>query len=64
LLGQWVDLDKTRVYSSRESTELGDETDVALSDWLVGVRADDAAGDGAESAYARAESVDHALTTR
>ena len=46
-LGQRVDLDETRVDGAVEAAEFGDETDVALGDWLVGVRADDAAGDGA-----------------
>lgn len=43
LLGQGVNLDKTRVDGTVESTELGDQTDVSLTDWLVRVRADDAA---------------------
>jgi hypothetical protein len=54
-----VDLDKTRVDGTRKATELGDKTNVTLVDRLVGVRAAEAAGNGAESSNGRTESVDH-----
>ena len=57
--GQRVDLDKTRVHSPCESSELGDEADVTLLDGLVGVRADDAARDGAEGSHDGSERVHH-----
>jgi hypothetical protein len=41
-------VDKTRVDGAGEATELGDESNIALRDGLVGVGADDAAGNGAE----------------
>ena len=46
LLRQRVDLDKTRIDSAIEATELGNETDVSLADWLVWVGAYDTAWDG------------------
>ena len=51
-LRQRVDLDKTRVDCSIESAKLGDKTDVALADWLVGIRANDAARDGSKETEA------------
>ena len=45
-LGQRVDLDQTGVDCAIEATEFGDETDVSLTDWLVGVGAHDTAWNG------------------
>jgi hypothetical protein len=47
-----VDLDETGINSTIESTEFRDETDVALRDRFVGVRTDDAAGNGTHSSDA------------
>ena len=58
--GERVDLDETWVDGASETTELGDQTDVALLDGLVGVRATDAARDRTESTDGRAQGVDHA----
>ena len=58
--GQRVDLDETGVDSTSEATELGDQTDVALLDGLVWVRAADAARNRTESTDGRAQGVDHA----
>jgi hypothetical protein len=44
-----VDLDETRINSTIESTEFGDQTNVTLRDRFVGVRTADAAGEGAHS---------------
>ena len=41
--GERVDLDKTRVDGTSETSKLGDETDVTLLDRLVWIRAADAA---------------------
>jgi hypothetical protein len=49
-LGKRVDLDETGVDSTREAAELGDQTNVALRDRLVGVGADDAARNGTAEA--------------
>ncbi len=57
-LGQRVDLDQTRVNGARELAELGDQADVSLRDRLVGVRADDTAGNGAHETNAVSERVD------
>jgi hypothetical protein len=59
-LRQRVDLDETRVDGARKATELGDETNIALVDGLVGVRAAKTAGNGAESTNGRTQGVDHA----
>jgi len=59
-LRERVDLDETRVDSTSEATELGDQTDITLLDGLVRVWAADAARNRAESANGRAEGVDHA----
>jgi len=58
LLGERVDLDKTGVDSTVETTELCDETDIPLGDGLVGVGADDATGDGAAESDACTERID------
>jgi len=50
--GERIDVDKTRVNCSGESTELGDQTDVTLTDWLIWVWTNDAAWDGATSTNA------------
>lgn len=55
-----VDLDETRVDGASETTELGDETNVTLLDWLVWVGAADTARNRSESTDSRTESVDHA----
>lgn len=56
--GQWVDLDQTRVDSSRKATELGDQTHVTLRHRLVGVGADNAAGDGTQETNAASQGID------
>jgi hypothetical protein len=57
-LGKRVDLDETGVDSTRKAAELGDQTDVALRDRLVGVGADDAARNGSAEADPVTKSVD------
>ena len=57
ILGQWIDLDKARVDSAVESTELGHKADIALVDGFVGIRADNAARDGAEESNGATETV-------
>ncbi len=47
-----VDLDETGINRTIKSTEFCDETDVTLRDRFVGVRADDAAGNGTHSSNA------------
>ena len=44
---QRVDFDKTRIDSAVEATELGDQADIALTDWLVRVGTDNTAWNGA-----------------
>ena len=39
LLGQRVDLHETRVHCAIEAAEFGDQPDITLADWLVGVGA-------------------------
>jgi hypothetical protein len=58
VLAEGVDLDQAGVDGLVEAAKLGDETDVALLDRLVGVGADEAAGDGTEGTDAGAKSVD------
>lgn len=58
LLRQWVDLHETRVHCAIEAAEFGDQPDVTLADWLVGVGAKDAEGDGAAETDAGTEGVD------
>ena len=60
-LRERVDLDQTGIDGAREATELGDQADVSLRDWLVGIRADNAAGNGAQETNAVSEGVDCAL---
>jgi len=43
-----VDLDETGINSAIESTEFGDQANITLRDGFVGVRTDDAAGDGTQ----------------
>ena len=57
-LGEGVDLDEARVDSAVEAAELGDQADVALVYGLVGVRADDAARDGAAETEEVTQGVD------
>jgi len=57
-LGKRVDLDKTRIDRTVKATELGDQTDVSLVDWLVRVRAYDTAWDGTAETDAATEVVD------
>jgi hypothetical protein len=40
-LGEGIDFDKTWVHGAVEAAEFGDETDVALGDGFVGIRAVD-----------------------
>ena len=56
--GEDVYFDQPRVDGAVEAAEFCDEADVALADGLVGVWADDAAGDCAEVANDGAEGVD------
>lgn len=56
--GEGVYFDEARVDGAVEAAEFSDEADVALGDGFVGVRADDAAGDGAAETDAGAEGVD------
>jgi len=58
--GERVDLDKTRVDGTSETSKLGDETDVTLLDRLVWIRAADAARNRTKSTDSRTEGVDHA----
>ena len=58
-LAQRIDLDKTRVDSTIETTELGDQTDITLRDMLIRIRADNAARDGSQVTYAVTKSVDY-----
>ena len=51
-------MDQTRVTSSCEFPELGDQTNVALRDWLVWVGTDDTARNGTTETDAGAESID------
>lgn len=60
LLRQRVDFDETWVDGAGKSSELGDQTDVALLDGLVGVRAAETAGNCTEGTDRCAEGVDHA----
>jgi hypothetical protein len=57
LFGERVHVDKTWVNSTSEATKLGNETDVALGDGLVWIRADNTAWNGAESTDATTERV-------
>ncbi len=57
-LAEGVDLDQSGVDGAVEAAEFRDQTDVTLRDVLVGVRADDAAGDCTEGANAGPEGVD------
>ncbi len=54
-----VDLDETGIDGLVELAELGDKTDIALVDLLVGVGAEDTAGHGTDRADAGAEGIDH-----
>jgi len=58
LFGERVDFDETGVDCAVEATELGDEADVSLADWLVWVGADDAARDGTAESDACTEGID------
>ena len=57
-LGERIDLDETGVDGTVEASKLGDQTDIALGNGLVGVRADEAARNRAEDPDAVAQSVD------
>ena len=63
LLGQRVDLDEAGIDGAREAAEARDEADVSLMHRLVGVRAEDAAGDGPEQADGRTERIDWDVRT-
>ena len=56
-LGERVDPGETRIDCLVETTELGNEADVALTDALIGVGAAEAARDGAEGTNARTKSI-------
>lgn len=54
-----VNLDESGVHRLVETSEFGDEADIALGDGLVGVWTADAAGNGAEEADYAADAVNH-----
>lgn len=56
--GERVDLDKARINSTIESTELRNQTDVTLRNGFVWVRADNTARNGAHSSNTRAQGID------
>ena len=58
LLGQRVDFDKAGVDCAIESTELRNQTDVSLADWLVRVGANDTTWDRSHETNATSERVD------
>ena len=60
LLRQGVDLDKTRVDCAIESSELGDQTNIALNNRFVGIRTDETERNGAAEADQRSKGVDWA----
>ena len=51
---EWVDLDKTRINSSVESTKFGNQTNITLRDRFVGIRTYHAAGNSSHSSNAGA----------
>lgn len=57
LLAEGVNVDQAGVDGLVELSKLGDETDVALVDFLVGVGAEDAARDGAQRSDGNAKSI-------
>jgi hypothetical protein len=57
LLGERVDVDETGVDGAGEAAEFGHETYVSLVHGLIGIRANDAAGDCAEGTDAATKSV-------
>lgn len=57
-LRQWVDLDQTGINGACESTEFGDQTNVSLRYRLVGVGADDTAGDRTHETETGTERID------
>jgi hypothetical protein len=59
-LAERIDLDQTGVNSLVELSELGNETNVALVDFLVRVGTNDAAGNSAHSSDDTSEDVHHA----
>ena len=59
VLAEGVDLDEARVDGLVELAELGDETDVALANSLIRVRAADAAGDRTNRSDDCAKGVDY-----
>lgn len=58
-LAERIDLYKTRVDSFIEFPELGDKSDVALTDLLIGIRAANDAGNSPESTHTRADSINY-----
>lgn len=56
--GEWVDLDQTRIDCAGETTELGDKTDVTLTNGLVWVGADETTWDRTAETDATTESID------
>jgi len=58
-LGKRVYVNKTRVDSAGETTELGDESDISLIHRLVWVWATETSWNGSEGAEAGTEGVDH-----
>lgn len=64
LLRQRVDLHETWVDGTVEATELGDQTDISLANWLVWIGANDAARDGTAATDECTEGVDLHLVSR
>ena len=58
LLGERVDVDKSRIDSAGKATKLGDEANISLVHGLVRIRAADTAGNGTECTDDSSESVD------
>lgn len=57
-LRQRVDFHETWIDSAIEATELSDQTDISLADWLVWVGANEAARDGTTATDERTKGVD------
>ena len=60
LLGQWIDLDETRVDGAIKSPEFRDQAHITLAHWPVWIGAADATGNGTKSTNDGAEGIDWA----
>lgn len=58
LLAERIDLDKSRINSAIETSELGNESNVALIHWLIGIWTNDTAWNGSHATNAATERVD------